>query len=99
MFGLDEWIAGFSDGASVFLVVLVAVLLGLRHALDPDHVAAMTTLIAGGREPAGRAAALLGLRGAWATARRFLHSDCPSCSSAPTCPTNCSAPLRHWSES
>ena len=61
MFGLDEWIAGFSDGASVFLVVLVAGLLGLRHALDPDHVAAMTTLIAGGRERAGRAAAILGL--------------------------------------
>ena len=47
----------------VFLVILVAVLLGLRHALDPDHVAAMTTLIAGGRERASRAAAILGL--AW----------------------------------
>lgn len=63
MFGLDEWIAGFSDGASVLLVVLVAILLGLRHAVDPDHVAAMTALIAGGRERAARAAATLGL--AW----------------------------------
>jgi high-affinity nickel permease len=63
MFGLDDWIAGFSDGASVFLVMLVAVLLGLRHALDPDHIAAMTTLVAGGRERAARAAGGLGL--AW----------------------------------
>lgn len=63
MFGLDEWINGFSDGSSVLLVALVAVLLGLRHASDPDHIAAMTTLIAGGRERAARAAARLGL--AW----------------------------------
>lgn len=63
MFGLDEWVAGFSDGASLFLVLLVAVLLGLRHALDPDHIAAMTTLVAGGRERAARAAGALGL--AW----------------------------------
>lgn len=63
MFGLDDWIAGFSDGASVVLVALVAVLLGLRHATDPDHIAAVTTLIAGGRERAARAAGKLGL--AW----------------------------------
>lgn len=63
MFGLDEWINGFSDGSSVLLVALVAVLLGLRHASDPDHVAAMTTLIAGSRERVARAAAKLGL--AW----------------------------------
>jgi len=63
MFGLDEWISGFSDGASLVLVVIVALLLGLRHAADPDHIAAMTTLIAGGKERAGRAAAKLGL--AW----------------------------------
>lgn len=63
MFGLDEWIAGFSDGASLLLIAFVAVLLGLRHAVDPDHIAAMTTLIAGGRERAARAAGTLGL--AW----------------------------------
>lgn len=63
MFGLDEWISGFSDGASLLLVIVVAVLLGLRHAADPDHLAAMTTLIAGGRERASRAAAKLGF--AW----------------------------------
>jgi hypothetical protein len=40
--------------------VLVAVLLGLRHATDPDHIAAVTTLVAGGRERAARRAAQLG---------------------------------------
>lgn len=63
MFGIDDWISGFSDGASVWMVALVAVFLGLRHAADPDHLAAVTTLIAGGRERAGRAAARMGL--AW----------------------------------
>jgi high-affinity nickel permease len=61
MFGLDDHIASFSDGGSVLLVCLVAVLLGLRHATDPDHLAAVTTLLAGGRERAARAAARLGL--------------------------------------
>lgn len=63
MFGLDTWIATLSDGTSVFLVMLVGVLLGLRHAADPDHLAAMTTLIAGTRERATRTAAKMGL--AW----------------------------------
>ena len=35
MFGLDDWIAGMSDGGSIAVVVLVAMLLGLRHATDP----------------------------------------------------------------
>ena len=60
MFGLDEWIAGMSESASVAVVLLVAVLLGLRHATDPDHIAAMTTLVATGRERAARSAARLG---------------------------------------
>jgi high-affinity nickel permease len=63
MFGLDGWIAGFSDGTTLAVVALLAVVLGLRHATDPDHLAAMTTLIAGTRERAARAAARLGL--AW----------------------------------
>jgi hypothetical protein len=60
MFGLDDSIATYSDGAAVWLVVLVAVLLGLRHATDPDHLAAVTTLVAGTGERAARAAAALG---------------------------------------
>lgn len=60
MLGLDEWIAGASDGASIGVVLLVAVLLGLRHATDPDHIAAMTTLVASGRSAGRRSAARLG---------------------------------------
>jgi ABC-type nickel/cobalt efflux system permease component RcnA len=41
-------------------VIGVAVLLGLRHASDPDHLAAVTTLIATGKERTKRAAAALG---------------------------------------
>lgn len=63
MFGLDERIAAASDGASLWIVLVVAVLLGLRHATDPDHLAAVTTLVASGRERAARSAGELGL--AW----------------------------------
>ena len=63
MFGLDDWIAGFSDGTTLWLVALAAVLLGLRHATDPDHLAAVTTLVASTRDRATRTAARLGL--AW----------------------------------
>lgn len=63
MLGLDDRIAELSDGASIWVVLLVAVLLGLRHATDPDHVAAVTTLVASGGRRAGRRAGELGL--AW----------------------------------
>ncbi len=63
MFGFDERIAAFADGASIWIVLAVAVLLGLRHATDPDHLAAVTTLVAGGGERAARRARGLGL--AW----------------------------------
>src|SRR6059036_3148122 len=63
MFGLDDRIAGFSDGTTLLVVAAVAVLLGLRHASDPDHLAAVTTLIASGKERAARAGARMGF--AW----------------------------------
>jgi cytochrome c biogenesis protein CcdA len=63
MFGLDNWIASFSDGGTLALVSLVAIVLGLRHATDPDHLAAVSMLIAGRRERATGAAARLGF--AW----------------------------------
>jgi high-affinity nickel permease len=47
MLGLDESIASYSDGTTMLVVLAVAVLLGLRHATDPDHLAAVTTLVAG----------------------------------------------------
>jgi ABC-type nickel/cobalt efflux system permease component RcnA len=63
VFGLDDFIASYSDGAGLWIVLLVAILLGLRHATDPDHVAAVTALVAGTPERAARRAAELGL--AW----------------------------------
>ena len=60
MFGLDETIAHLSNGTTLALVALVATVLGLRHASDPDHLAAVTTLIATRDERAARAAGRLG---------------------------------------
>jgi high-affinity nickel permease len=63
MLGLDDRIAAFSHGGSLWIILAVAVLLGLRHATDPDHLAAVTTLVAGIKDRAGRRAGELGL--AW----------------------------------
>jgi ABC-type nickel/cobalt efflux system permease component RcnA len=62
MFGLDDYLTSFSDGTTLVLVIAVAILLGLRHATDPDHLAAVTTLLAS-TERRARDAAKLGL--AW----------------------------------
>jgi high-affinity nickel permease len=59
MVGLDAWIAGSSDGTTLLIVVAVAAVLGVRHATDPDHLAAVTALIASG-DHSGRAARRLG---------------------------------------
>jgi high-affinity nickel permease len=64
MFGLDGQLASLSDGATLLAVLAVAVLLGLRHATDPDHLAAVTTLLAS-TESRARDAAALGV--AWGT--------------------------------
>jgi hypothetical protein len=61
MFGLDHWIAHFSDGSALVVVVAAAVLLGLRHASDPDHLAAVTTLVSNRRGGATRLGLTWGL--------------------------------------
>jgi high-affinity nickel permease len=61
MFGLDDHIAELSHGGSILTVLLVATLLGLRHATDPDHIAAVSSIVASGREHARRRAAQLGV--------------------------------------
>jgi cytochrome c biogenesis protein CcdA len=48
MFGLDDSIASLGTGETFVIIAAIAVLLGLRHATDPDHLTAVTTLIAGG---------------------------------------------------
>jgi high-affinity nickel permease len=60
MFGLDDRIASYSDGTTLLVVIVVALAFGLRHATDPDHLAAVTTLIASSKERAARSAARLG---------------------------------------
>jgi ABC-type nickel/cobalt efflux system permease component RcnA len=62
MGGLDERIAGLGGG-SLLVVLAVALVLGLRHASDPDHLTAVSTLIASQRDHGVRNAARLGL--AW----------------------------------
>jgi high-affinity nickel permease len=61
VFGLDHRIAGLSNGTTLIVVVAVSMLLGLRHASDPDHLTAVTTMIAARRERVTRHAARLGL--------------------------------------
>jgi len=62
MHGLDDWIAGLGGG-SVLLGLAAALLLGIRHASDPDHVTALSTLVFSDRADARRRAGRLGL--AW----------------------------------
>jgi high-affinity nickel permease len=61
MFGLDSWLAHFSDGTTLAIVLVVAIVLGLRHASDPDHLAAVTTLVTNGRGGATRLGLTWGL--------------------------------------
>ncbi|MEW6636156.1 MAG: hypothetical protein AB1425_04995 [Actinomycetota bacterium] len=62
MGAIDGWLEGFMHGpAGAGVILLVSLLLGLRHASDPDHLAAVTTLIASDEERRVRRAALMGL--------------------------------------
>ena len=63
MFGLDERIAELGGQGSILVIAIVAVLLGARHATDPDHLAAVSALIAGEDARGARRAGRLGL--AW----------------------------------
>ena len=61
MFGLDDWIARLGD--SGVMAFVVALLLGLRHATDPDHLTAVSTLFLADQQEGPRRATRLGL--AW----------------------------------
>ena len=63
---LDELPAALADGRGLLAVLVLAFALGLRHAADPDHLVAVSTLVASKRAGGARSAALLG--GAWAAA-------------------------------
>lgn len=58
---LDELITGLFDGAPLLVALAIAFLLGLRHASDPDHLVAVTSLVVADKGDTRGAARL----GAW----------------------------------
>ena len=60
---LDSSIAHLAHGAPLWVALILAFALGLRHASDPDHLAAVTTLVASDNKDGPRAAGRLGF--AW----------------------------------
>ncbi len=54
MAAIDGWLESLLQGpTALWVVLLISLLLGLRHASDPDHLAAVTTLIASEKEGGG----------------------------------------------
>jgi|1186.fasta_scaffold233719_2 ABC-type nickel/cobalt efflux system permease component RcnA len=60
MSSVDGFVSGHAAGHGALVVLLLAFALGLRHASDPDHLVAVSTLVADTRGRAARAAARLG---------------------------------------
>jgi high-affinity nickel permease len=60
MEGLDNLLASQLEGRGLAFVLVIAFLLGLRHAADPDHLVAVSTLVASVGERRGRVGARLG---------------------------------------
>jgi len=58
---LDAWLTGLIEGAPLAAALGIAFVLGLRHASDPDHLVAVTSLVAADGGDTRRAAGL----GAW----------------------------------
>jgi len=58
---VDAWLTGLLEGAPLLVALAIAFILGLRHASDPDHLVAVTSLVAADDGDARRAARL----GAW----------------------------------
>jgi ABC-type nickel/cobalt efflux system permease component RcnA len=58
---VDAWLEGLFAGSPFVFVLVIALLLGLRHASDPDHLVAVTSLVAADRGDVRGAARL----GAW----------------------------------
>jgi hypothetical protein len=58
---VDEWLTGLFAGAPLAAALAIAFVLGLRHASDPDHLVAVTSLVAAEGGDTRKAAGL----GAW----------------------------------
>src|SRR3954451_10558399 len=63
LFGLDDRIVDLGGAGGITLAIVVAALLGLRHATDPDHLTALSTLVLSEDSRGPRRAGRLGL--AW----------------------------------
>jgi ABC-type nickel/cobalt efflux system permease component RcnA len=61
VFGLDDHVADLAAGQGLLIALGVALLLGLRHATDPDHLTAVSTLVLSENVAGGRRALALGL--------------------------------------
>jgi hypothetical protein len=61
MNGLDDMLTRLFDGAPLLVALGIAFLLGARHATDPDHLVAVTSLVAADDGHTRRAASI----GAW----------------------------------
>jgi high-affinity nickel permease len=59
--GVDSWLTELFTGAPLLVALAIAFLLGLRHASDPDHLVAITSLVAGSSSGTREATRL----GAW----------------------------------
>jgi ABC-type nickel/cobalt efflux system permease component RcnA len=55
---VDRWLSGLFDGAPLLVALGIAFVLGLRHASDPDHLVAVTSLVAAEGGDTGRATRL-----------------------------------------
>jgi ABC-type nickel/cobalt efflux system permease component RcnA len=60
---IDAWLEGLmhATNGGLWIILLASLALGLRHATDPDHLAAVTTLIASEEQQRIRKATSMGL--------------------------------------
>jgi ABC-type nickel/cobalt efflux system permease component RcnA len=58
---IDHWLAGLGHGGGLVIALAAALLLGLRHATDPDHLTAVSTLALSDGRRGARRTGLLGL--------------------------------------
>jgi ABC-type nickel/cobalt efflux system permease component RcnA len=62
MAAIDSWLEGsLHDPTALWVILLISLLLGLRHASDPDHLAAVSTLIASQEQKRMSRATFMGL--------------------------------------
>ena len=61
MTSIDHWLAGLGHGGGAAIALLTALLLGLRHATDPDHLTAVSTQALSDERRGSRRAGILGL--------------------------------------